>query len=406
MHKIAGLLYSYYPQDTRPLRESEALVEAGMQVDMICLRHKGQKAEETINGVNVYRLPMQMNREGKLAYIIQYAKFILLSLVKLSLLYFREKYDIIHVHNMPDILVVSAILPKLFGSKVILDLHDPMPELFMTKYWVPETHLAVRLLARAEAFSIRFADMVITPNISFRNLFMSRGCPEEKIFIVMNSPVDTIFSHKENTLDNDLANEPDKFVIMFHGSIFERQGVDTAVEAIATLRNVIQNIEFRVFGHGDYVKTFLKLVEEHKVQDIVKFHGSVSLDQISREIQKINVGIIPNKKNPFTDLNMPVRIFEYLKLGKAVIVPKTQGILDYFDDNSIVFFDAGDSQSLYDAILRVYNDKETIDNIVMNGSRVCDENRWELQKKILVERVSLLLSADKDAGTGRFNGIT
>jgi glycosyltransferase involved in cell wall biosynthesis len=388
MIKVAAVLYSYYPQDVRPRRESEALVEAGMKVDMICCKLQSQQTEETVRGVRTFRLPMRKKRAGKLTYIIEYLTFILRSSAKLSKLHLREKYDIIHVHNMPDVLVFAAILPKLMGAKILLDLHDPMPELFMTKYSVPETHPLIRFLAFLEKLSIMFADQVITPNIAFRELFIARGCPENKISIVMNTPVENIFSQDEETVRDPKDRE--KFVIMFHGTIFERHGVDTALEAVANLRKQIPGIEFRVFGDGDYVEEFRELIRSHNIEDVVKYHGPVSWEQISKEIKSIDVGIIPNKKTPFTEVNFPVRIFEYLSLGKAVIAPKTKGVLDYFDDDSIFFFEAGDTSSLCDTILKVYQDKERRSDVIRKGMEIYKKHKWELQRKSFVEQVAEL----------------
>ena len=44
--KILMVLYSYYPQDPRPRREIDALIQAGHQVDLICLREIGQAKKE------------------------------------------------------------------------------------------------------------------------------------------------------------------------------------------------------------------------------------------------------------------------------------------------------------------------------------------------------------------------
>ena len=49
------------------------------------------------------------------------------------------------------------------------------------------------MLRTFERWSIAFADLAITPNISFRNLFVSRSCQPEKMIIMMNSPQAKIF---------------------------------------------------------------------------------------------------------------------------------------------------------------------------------------------------------------------
>jgi glycosyltransferase involved in cell wall biosynthesis len=122
--------------------------------------------------------------------------------------------------------------------------------------------------------------------------------------------------------------------------------------------------------------------------DIAKYKGSVPLEEISREISTIDAGIIPNRKSPFTELNMPVRIFEYLSLHKPVIVPRTQGIRDYFDEDSIFFFEAGDAQSLAKVILEIYSDPARRRRVTEQGVTIYARYRWELQSRSLVELVS------------------
>ena len=89
---------------------------------------------------------------------------------------------------MPDVLVFSAIVPKLLGAKVILDLHDPMPELMRTIFNLPEESFSVVMLKRLEKWSIRFADLVLTVNLACRKIYSSRSCQPDKIKVVINSP--------------------------------------------------------------------------------------------------------------------------------------------------------------------------------------------------------------------------
>ncbi|HJV33443.1 glycosyltransferase family 4 protein, partial [Geomonas sp.] len=295
MSRVAVVLYSYYPQDPRPRREAEALVEEGIPVEVICLRAPGQAAEETINGVRLHRLAQRRYRGGKLVYIRQYLSFILRAFLKLTVLYLRRRFEVVHVHNMPDILVFSALVPKLCGSRVILDLHDPMPELYMTKFLIQENHVAIRLLKHLEQWSIRFADMVITPNIAFRKRFISRGCPADKLVIVMNSPQDSFTRVDEEEARTLARRTSSKFVVMFHGSIFERHGLDTALDAMNILRNEIPNLEWRVYGSGDYVEQFQARITELDLAEIVHFGGGLSHEAVKKEVMASDVGIVPNK---------------------------------------------------------------------------------------------------------------
>ena len=391
--RVAMVVFSYYPADLRVRREAEALVDAGMHIDVICLRNDSERKNEIMNGVKIYRLPIKRRRAGKRYYFWDYTYFTILTLIILTKFYMQKRYSLVHVHNMPDQLVFTALIPKLCGSKLILDLHDPMPEVYMAKYSIKLSHPIISFLIFLEKLSIWFSDFVITPNIAFRNLFISRGCPKSKIQIVMNSPDEKIFScswrkYEKKKIDND------EFRIMYHGTITERNGLDLALEALNMLRNKIPNISFHVYGEGDFVEYFLKLVKKLNLDDLVHYHGQVAPETIAREIELIDVGLIPNKKNPFTNINMPTRIFEYLCKGKPVIVPRTKGILDYFDEESLYFFEPGSVDKLVEKIIDVYNNPARCHDILARGISVYKKYRWELQRQHLLKLVTRLLGLE------------
>ena len=397
--RAAVLLFSYYPADPRPRRAAEALARQGVLIDLVCLQKNPEEPRrEIINGVSVFRVPLQRHRRSKIRYIGQYSAFILRSFFYLAFRSIIRRYDFVHVHNMPDVLVFSALVPKALGAKIILDLHDPMPELMMSIYNLGAERHFVRWLKRLEKFSISFADVVLTPNKAFQELFISRGCPPEKVQIVMNSPEGDIFqSSRCDSPSPSSANGERPFKIMYHGLIAERHGLDTALEAIAKLRSVIPALEFHIFGdHTPYMKEVDAQVRQLGLQSCVHYHGYRSQAEIAKSICSIDLGIIPNRRNPFTEINMPTRIFEYLAMGKPVVVPDTQGIRDYFGPESALFFEPGDPQSLGDVILDVYRNPQKVDPILARARTVYQANRWEIHRAQFLDRVSVLLSAEQN----------
>ena len=108
---------------------------------------------ETLEGVNVHRIQRrERNERNKFAYLYRLLKFCVKSSFVLSRLHWKRRYDLIHVHNVPDFLVFSAWLPKATGAKIILDIHDILPEFFANKFRKPENSLYVRLLKLIEKF--------------------------------------------------------------------------------------------------------------------------------------------------------------------------------------------------------------------------------------------------------------
>mgnify|MGYP005725326161 CR=1 FL=1 len=394
MKRVLMTTFSYYPRDPRVVREARALVDAGMHVDVICLRDPGMLKKVNLDGVNVFRVDLERKRAGKLRYIWQYFRFFLKSFRITTARHLRNRYDLIHVHNMPDFLVFSAILPKLTGAKIVLDLHDPTPEIFMTKFGVDEKHWFIRTLRMIEKLSIRFANLVLTPNIAFRDIFVSRGCPEEKLRIVMNSPLETVFH--PGLLDTEREN-PDDFVLMYHGGLLERSGVDLAVRAVHELRNEIPSLVFHIYGSGEMSGRLLKLIDELELHSHVIFHSRVPLQDIARQISTVDVGIIPNRMSPFTNLNFPTRIFEYLALDKPVIAPKTRGVQDYFGESGMNYFTAGDVESLKQAIRSLYLQSGNAAEIHRHARDVYQQHRWSIEKRRFVYAINSLIHGGPDS---------
>ena len=70
-----------------------------------------------LNGLRIRRLNIEHRRGGALSYAYQYSAFILASAVIFALRSLRRRYDLVYINNMPDILVVSALVPKTPGSQ-------------------------------------------------------------------------------------------------------------------------------------------------------------------------------------------------------------------------------------------------------------------------------------------------
>ncbi len=397
--RAAVVLYSYYASDPRPRRESEALQRAGMEVEVLCLRSgPDSPRRQVLNGVTISALPLKRRRSGKLVYIAQYGWFLTCAFSVLALRSLRRRYQLVHVHNMPDFLVFSAIVPRLLGAKVILDLHDPMPELFRSIYGLPEEHFIVHWLKRMERRSIAFADLVLTPNLAFKDLFTSRSCPAGKIETVMNSPETSIFDPQQFAPVNGQPVADRPFVIMYHGLIVERHGLDLAIHAVARLRSRLPGLQLHLYGEPtDYSRKMTALIQELKLGDVVHAHGFKPLEEIAQDISQIHLGVIPNRLSSFTQINFPTRIFEYLAMNKPVLVPKTHGISDYFDDDEILYFNAGSIADLAARIEWAYQHPTELREVVARGRQVYESYRWDHEEARLLDLVGRLTAGAADA---------
>ncbi len=392
--RVAMVTYSCYPYDPRPRRALNALVEEGANVDLICLAGNNAPRREVLKGISVLRVPLTHQRGGAFGYAYQYGLFILISAIIFAMRSLVQPYDLVYVHNMPDILVLSSLIPKTFGAKVVLDQHDPMPELMKTIFRASEESKSVRLLKLLEKWSIAQTDLVITVNLACKKIFSSRSCAPEKIAVVMNAPDGSIFPFRAVRARPVASPSQEKpFVIMYHGSIVERNGLDIAIDAVEQVRNVVPSAELRVFGGSTpFLESMKDRVRERNLGESVRFLGQKSLEEIVKEIEECDLGVIPNHYNAFTEINTPTRIFEYLALGKPVIAPTTSGIKDYFSNASLLFFEPGNPADLAREIEYAYNHPQEVLEIAKRGQQIYLEHTWEYERETLLSRVSEILS--------------
>ena len=391
--RVGIVVLSAHPHDPRPRRTADALLRQGMKVDYICVAEGKSRWHDKSSGIDLFRIPIERQRGGKLAYAYQYSAFILASAVTLAVRSCRRRYDLIYINNMPDILVVSALLPKMLGAKVILDLHDPMPELMMTIFDKDANSKSVRVLRFFEKWSVALSDQVVVPNEAFRRLLAARTPPATRIAVVMNSPDESIFPFRGACPRHPLSPNAEKsLMVMYHGTLVERNGLDVAVEAFAFLRHRLPTAQLHIYGKATpFLERIMQWAKERGLQQNVLFCGERPLEQIVGAIDLCDVGVIPNRRNAFTDLNTPTRISEYLARGKPVIAPRTAGIQDYFEEDSLLFFEPGNADELAQKIEFVASHPNETLAITERGQQAYKAHAWQQERETLVRLVGKLL---------------
>ncbi|MBA3830923.1 MAG: glycosyltransferase [Chthoniobacterales bacterium] len=382
----AVLLFSHYPADPRPRRAAEALAQQGMTIDLICLQEDaGESRREEVNGVKILRIPLKRRRRGKISYAWQYSAFIGVCLGYLAGRSLFRRYDFVHVHNMPDILVFSALVPKLLGAKIVLDLHDPMPELMEAIFELSEQSTNVRALRLMEKGSIAFSDHVVTVSQTFKKLFSSRSCSPGKITVVLNAPDERIFPFQSPAATSTGSSPEKPFVVLYHGSLLRRNGLDLAIDALELVRREVPTAILHVCGKPtDFFDEVMTSVAKRGLAPAVRYLGAKDLEGIVDAIQHCDVGVIPNHHNKFTELNTPTRIFECLALGRPVIAPRARGIQDYFDEEEIIYFELGNVLDLAEKIRYTYFHPHEVGQITKRGQEIYQRHTWKSEKANLL----------------------
>lgn len=390
MSHILMVAYTNYRRDPRVKREAEALVEAGHQVTFLARRQPGEPHRERVAGVEVIKTPgLREKCTSIVEYLFDYAVFF--ALANLHLLARPLRYDLIHVNNMPDFLVFAAWLPRLLRRPVIHDVHDLMPELYAEKFASGERHWMVRLLTVQERWAGRFSTAVLTVEERLKDILAARGIPRDRIHVLMNLPDDRIFAPRAAPPAKP-AGAP--FVLVYHGTLARRLGLDIAVRAVANLRDAIPAIELRIIGAGEERDNLIALRDQLGLSEIVRFSdGFVPVEQIPGLIADADVGLIPLRISGGTDIMLPTKLLEYVLVGIPCVTPRTGTIARYFDTGMVEFFEAESPDSLAAAILRMYSEPEHRRRLAARATeRFANVYRWSEHKKVYSSLVESLLA--------------
>ncbi len=381
----------HYPLDPRVRREAEALEMLGHEVDVICLRRRGERRRERRGLVTVYRLPLSHRRGGRLRYVFEYGVFLLAAAILATVLHLRRRYDLVQVNTMPDALVFAALGPRLLGARVLLDLHECMPEFFATKFGLGDQHPAVRLVALVEQASIRFADLSFTCTDQMREAFIARGAQADKVKVVLNAADEALF---DRTRYPPAPRDPERMVLICHGSVERLYGLDTVIRAVALLRPELPNLALQIYGEGTVLEELQDLVAQLDIGGAVYFSGEfVPIDELLRAISAADAGVVAMRSDAFRDLVHCHKMYDFISMGKPVICSRTRSVEAYFEDACFQFFTAGDEHDLARAIRQLYYESERGERMVKRTAEVSEPYRWEHQRRAYQEIATGLLEA-------------
>jgi glycosyltransferase involved in cell wall biosynthesis len=386
------VVHAYYPlMETRVEREAGMLLERGYEVDVICLRLPDELAHEVVDGVNVYRASVSRRPgRGVGAQLVEYVRFFAAATAMLVRLYARRRYDVIQVHNLPDFLVFCALVPKLLGARVILDIHDVMPEFLSARSGRAMDSPLVRLTAIQERMSAAFADHVVTVTEVWRTTLASRGVPYAKSSVVMNLADPRFF-----VPCGDVAAADDGALrLLYHGTLTPRYGLDVALRALAELRDESPPVRLLIHGQGDDLERLTTLVDELGLGDTVRIETDVlPVEALGRLVCGADVGLVPYRRDVFTDGILPTKLMEYLAAERPVIAARTPAIEAHVTDRMVEFFAAEDPHDLARAIRRLRDDPERRAELAREARTFGARYGWAAQAAAYVATVDRLRGA-------------
>lgn len=377
---------SDFRYDSRIQRQARALAQRGDTVDLICL---GEAHELRVGDglIRVHAVGSSKPSGGATAYVRSYGRFMAAALRCLTALDLRHRFDLVEIHNMPDLLTLCAAVPRLRGAPVILNLHDTFPELFATKFNLRAEHRIVRLLELEERFSASLADRLVTVTDEARIRIQSRGVGVGRTVVVMNSPDERVFGPPRAPR---LIPADGTVRVLYHGGTAPRFGVETLICAFDRLRSTTSRVTLRICGSGEERSNLAALASTIAPDRIDVAPDAVPFSAIPDELSAAHIGVVPTLLDRFTELLLPVKLLEYVHMGLPVISSRLPAITSYFSGEELRLVEPGDPALIAEAIEDACANPEAARALAVQATGRLAEIRWDRQRQRYLELVDEL----------------
>lgn len=390
--RICMIAMASYPGDPRIRRQAEALDEAGYEVDVLCRYSGKQPPRQKFGNVTAYRIMNAPSRENKIFYFLQSIVFLAVAFFRLLILSITKRYKVIQAHNLPDYLIFAAILHKVFGVKLILDIHDPSVDLFEEK-WPGKKNKALKfLMAKAEKYSCKLADKLITVTNTCKEKLVERGNPPDKITLILNTANEGLFEFKSERRFREITSG---VKLIYHGTIAERFGLHNVISAMPILLKDVPDSILNIYGRyeGSYLIKLKNLVSDLNLSENVNLNGRINREQLPDLINNHDIGIVPYLKTDYMNLSLPTKAFEYIAAGLPLVSTKLKDLYETFDDNCIKYIDESDPKQIAGAISFICSNPILTRDIVNTAYRKLSEISGIVMKRRFIQIYDSLISS-------------
>lgn len=389
------LLNAPYPADIRVKKETDALIQAGFKVYLLCLRKKGESTNDEIGGLQITRIDAGKNNY-QLAFwdIVMSIRFIHPKFKKAAIrLLKNEDISTIHIHDLP--LAGTALsIKKESDIKVVVDLHENYPEALKTWFkWKKNPIVKIKNAlfmnpSRWTEFEKKAcieADHIVAVVEEMKDRLISDySISNDKITVVTNTEDKTFVNQ---TLDLKVYKDlPAGFIITYSGGIGPHRGVDVAIKGMALLQHLPIQLAIVGFGSPSVMNSLKELVRNLGLSNVY-FLGFQPFSKFYSYMHLADANVIPHQSNGHTDNTVPHKLFQGMMAQKPLIVSTCTPLKRYIETyNCGVVFNADDAKDFANEVDKLFRNKSLQVQLSENGynASVLGELNWETSQKKLI----------------------
>jgi glycosyltransferase involved in cell wall biosynthesis len=398
------LLNAPYPSDIRVKKESDALLSAGFEIHLLCLRKLGEVYHQEFEGIKITRIDAGKNNywlafwDVMMSILFVHPRFLSAARKLLQ----KENISVIHIHDLP--LAGTALrLKKELGIKVVVDFHENYPEALKTWFkwkknpivklknylfmnWQRWTEFEKRASEQSDAIIAVVEEMK-------ERIINGYGIKPEKITVVTNTEDKGFVRQKLDTTVYQTL--PSTFILTYSGGIGPHRGVDVAIQGMTYLAKH-SDIQLAIVGFGSksVMESLYALVERLQLKN-VHFFGYQPFSKFYSYMHLADVNVIPHQSNGHTDNTVPHKLFQGMMAARPLLVSSSAPLKRLIDQHKAgLVFAAGDPKDFADKVLELYKNKDLTKELGENGRKASMEGElnWETSQVTLIHLYNSLLN--------------
>lgn len=255
----------------------------------------------------------------------------------------------------PEIIISFGVVALIAG---LASKKNGLPFVY---YWIDVTHRLIPIKAfqpigwAFERIALKLADVVLTINLKLKDYVVKMGADPDRT-LVIGAGID--LSRFDTSIDGGKVREiygisKDDFVLFFMGFLYSFSGLKEVAMEICKYNN--SHLKLFIVGDGDLYDELKRIKEIYDSQNKIILAGRKSYSEIPSLIASSDICLLPSYtyESIMHDI-VPIKLYEYMAMGKPVISTKLPGIIKEFgEDNGILYADR--TESVFELVLKFIN---------------------------------------------------
>ncbi len=277
----------------------------------------------------------------------------------------------------PDVIVGYGIINAYLAARA--SQRRGIPFIY---YWIDILHrlIPIKLFRNIgktlEIKTVKRADRILVINEILGDYIVKLGAPRELIQ-VLKAGIDT---DKFNTnIDGDPVRQryqinKEEIVIFFMGWLYHFSGLKEVALKLAQSHH--KQIKLLIVGNGDAYDELKKIQEDYKLQDNVILTGKKSYQEMPGFIAAADICLLPAYPwEPIMQDIVPIKLYEYMAMGKPVIATRLPGVMKEFGNgNGVIYIDKPED-TVQKAIELTSN--SNLSELGVKARHFAERNSWE-----------------------------